>query len=438
VKRLARRLYQGSSPRTRWGRGLVLTIAAALTALVPALSYVGAAGGSAAVVGQWRYFSTRTEASGYVVSRMGCVRNRTADALGRAFARRMGPLIGEDNPHAIRLGPRRTLWLFSDAFVDTDNSAATLRDARMVANVLVLQRRRCFRLIRSGTDTQVAAFQPPFAGMPDGRVFWPLGGEAHGDRLFIFWAEMQATPPPPPGDGIYRYPVRTWLGTYDRTTFARIRMRPAPNAGVRPQYGYGVASDRRHTYLFGNSNLLNLEREGGFYSGPHSATRMWLARVPRGRLGASPRYRTATGWSLNPRAARPFSVRFWTENGMQPRYMAGHWMSVTKVDGLWGTRTIFEVARRPWGPWTVVSRRTIRPFRGYDDMNNYHPIIVPHRDPMGNLIIMMSQNARNWLDAVNDPSMYRPQVYTEPWPFRRTAGQGVVALARANPSCMWM
>ena len=397
----------------------LLSAVVGTSVFVPALSYVGAAGDGAVVVGQWRPLSSRIEPSGYVVSNLGCVRRLTAGALGRAFAGRMGPLIGADNPHAIRLGRRRTLWLFTDAFIDDTNSAATLREARMLPNVAVIQKRRCFRLVRSGSDVRAREFQPRVAGMPDSNVFWPLGGEAHGDRIFVFWAEMKRNPLPPPGDGIYRHPVRTWLATYDRATLARLRMRPAPNDGVRPQYGYAVGSDKRHTYLFGNSNLLNLEMQGGFYSGPHSATRMFLARVPRGRLGAQPKYRTVRGWSSDPADARPFSVRFWTENGMQPRYVRGRWMAVTKRDGFWGSRTIFEVAERPWGKWRVVSRRTIRPFRGYDEMNNYHPIVVPYRDPSGDFIIMMSQNARDWLDAVEDPSMYRPQVYSEPWPFGR-------------------
>ena len=387
-----------TSPRGRWGRNAFVVAAVSVSVLVPTGNHVGAAGDGAV--------------------NLGCVRRLTAGALGRFFAGRMGPLIGEDNPHAIRLGPRRTLWLFSDAFIDDTNSAATLREARMMPNAAVIQTGRCFRLVRSGSDVRPREFQPRVAGMPDSNVFWPLGGEAHGDRIFVFWAEMKRNPLPPPGDGIYRHPVRTWLATYDRATLARIRMRPAPNDGVRPQYGYAVASDKRHTYLFGNSNLLNLEMQGGFYSGPHSATKMFLARVSRGRLGAQPRYRTARGgWSSDPGDARPFSVRFWTENGMQPRSVRGRWLAVTKRDGFWGSRTIFEVAERPWGPWRVASRRTIRPFRGYDEMNNYHPIVVPYRDPSGDLIVMMSQNGRNWLDAVQDPSMYRPQVYSEPWPF---------------------
>jgi hypothetical protein len=394
-------------------------VAVGVSVFVPALSYVGAAGDDAVVGGQWRQSTTGIDSSGYVVSELGCVPRLNARALGRLFAGRMGPLIGADNPHAIRLGPRRTLWLFSDPFIDDNNSAATLRQARMMPNVAVIQKGRCFRLVRSRSDSRPREFQPRLAGMPDTNVFWPLGGEAHGDRVFVFWAEMKRNPLPPPGDGIYRHPVRTWLGVYDRATLTRIRMHPAPNDGVRPQYGYAVASDHRHTYLFGNSNLLNLEMQGGFYSGPHSATRMYLARVPRGRLGARPSYRTARGWSRDPADARTFSSRFWTENGMQPRYVRGRWVAVTKRDGFWGSRTIFEVAAQPWGRWRAASRRTIRPFRGYDEMNNYHPIVLPYRDPSGDFIIVMSQNARDWLDAVEDPTMYRPQVYSEPWPFDR-------------------
>jgi hypothetical protein len=388
----------------------MLLVAAAFAVSVPALSYVTATAST-----------TASSVAGYagVTSGVTCARSLDAAALGRVFAGRIGPIIGADNQHAIRLGRRRTLWLFSDAFIDDTGSARTLTQARMIANAAVIQRGRCFRIVRANPGARIVPFEPRRPGMSDERVFWPLGGEAHGDRIFVFWAEMKRNPLPPPGDGIYRHPVRTWLATYDRATLARIRMRPAPNDGVVPQYGYAVASDERHTYLFGNPNLLNLAMQGGFYSGPHSATRMFLARVPRGRLGAQPHYRTRRGWSSDPAAARPFSSRFWTENGMQPRFVAGHWVSVTKVDGLWGTRTIFEAAARPWGPWRVVSRRRIWPLLGYNEMNNYQPIIVPYRNRPGNFIIVMSQNARDWSEALADPSRYRPQVYMEPWPFGR-------------------
>ena len=71
---------------------------------------------------------------------------------------------------------------------------------------------------------------------------------------------------------------------------------------------------------------------------------MWLARVPRGRLTAAPEYRTADGWSASATDAVPIVDRFFVENPMQPRYLAGQWVSATAVDGYWGDQLAVDVA----------------------------------------------------------------------------------------------
>jgi hypothetical protein len=416
---MARRFHRGwravTSPRTTWGRVALLVIAAILAVSIPALSYV-AASASGGVIGRWNHFSTAAARGGYQATDLGCAKRRSAANLDDLFSDRFGPIVAMDSPHVIELGRGRHLWLFNDTFVDYSTRAASLLDMKFISNVAVLQEDRCFRLFRQGDGEDILPFMPTKSKV---RFFWPLGGEVFGERLHLFWAEMISTRDKPhiSSDGLNRHPVRTWLATYDASTLERLSFRPAPNDGVFPQYGYAVASDDRFSYLFGNSNLLDYSLEGGFFGGPHSATKMYVARVPRGQLDRRPEYRTAGGWSDEPGDAVPFSERFVAENGMQPRYMDGHWIAVTKVDGFSGTDTILEVANKPWGPWRIVSERTIEPFRGFDVMNNYQPIILPYRDPSGDLIIVMSQNAHRWPDAVSDFSMYRPYVYSEPWPF---------------------
>jgi len=420
LKRIGHRLHKGwravTSPRSTSGRVALLTAVLVASVCVPALSYTAAGGQGADLVGRWDYFPSRT-ASGYVVTDLGCVKTDSARSLNKMIAGHMRPVLGLDNPHVIDLGGRRYLWLFNDAFVDYTNRATSLVDARFLFNVAVLQEHDCFRLVLGGSKAEPKEFERG-TGQKLPHFFWPLGGQVVGGRVQVIWAEMLRTgDEPASGDGVNRRPLRTWLATYDATTLRRLDMRPAPNDGVHPQYGYAVAADETHTYLFGNSNLLDLSSEGGFYAGPHSATKMYLARVPRGELAAAPEYRTADGWSDDPADARPFSERFWTDNGMQPVYLDGHWLAVTKVDGFWGTDTIVEAADEPWGPWKLVSRRRVEPARGFDEMTNYQPIILPYRDTSGDLIIVMSENARRWRGAVDDMSMYRPRVYTEPWPF---------------------
>jgi hypothetical protein len=385
---------------------------------VPTISYVATAD-DLPISGHWRQYPTRVVPSGYVVTKLGCVRERSAAALDEMFRDRVGPILGLDNPHVIDLGDGYYLWLFNDVFFDYTNTMTNLLETTYARNTAMLEHNGCFKIVRreeEGLPTAFEASGPPGIEVekPD-RFFWPLGGEVHNGRLWIFWAQMKQDDKPPVGHGITRHPVRTWLGTYDVRTLARLDFRPAPNDGVFPQYGFAVASDKRFSYLFGNSNLLNYSLEGGYLNGPHSATKMYLGRVPRGEFDQPPEYRTEDGWSDDPDAAVPISERFFAENGMQPRHLDDRWVSVTKVDGFSGKDTIVEVARRPWGPWRIVSRRRIEPFRGFDVMNNYQPIILPYRERSGRLIVVMSQNAHHWPDALEDPSMYRLDAHSVPF-----------------------
>jgi hypothetical protein len=419
---MARRFHRGwravTSPRTRGGRGALLLVAATLTVFVPALSYVAAAGEGHGVVGRWNHYPSERAAARYVVTNVSCARRTSPRSLRTMFVSRLRPVLGLDNPHVIELGGERYLWLFNDTYVDYTDRAASLLDAARLNNAALLQENGCFRLVHGGSRTDIRSFEHGTVDS-DEHYFWPLGGEVFGGRLRVFWAEMLSTRdrPHPPSDGLNRHPLRTWLATYDARSLRRLSFRPAPNDGVFPEYGFAVASDGQFTYLFGNSNLLDYSLEGGFFGGPHSATRMYLARVPRGRLDLEPEYRTARRWSDDQDDAVPISDRFSVENGMQPRYLEGRWVAVTKVNGFAGADTIVEVAKHPWGPWRIVSRRSIEPRRGFEVMNNYQPIILPYRAASGDLMIVISQNAHHWPDAVKDFSMYRPHVYAEPWPF---------------------
>ena len=409
------------SPQSTWARAALLAAAVVTAISVPALTYITTAS-ERPVRGLWSQYPTTIAQSGYVVTRLGCVADRSATALDHTFRSRWGPIVGLDNAHVIKLGPQRFLWVFNDTYFDYTNSKTSLADSPSIRNAAVLQTGNCFRLVRRGDQNRILSFEPGDArdvtveGID--RFFWALGGEVRGRRIQIFWAEMKQDKQPAPSDGIARHPVRTWLATYDARTLERLDFRPAPNDGVFPQYGFAVASDHQYSYLFGNSNLLNFSLEGGFFGRSHSATKMYLARVPRGQLEHAPEYRTADGWSDDAVDATPFSTRFAVENQMQPRFLAGHWIAVTKVDGFAGRDTLLEVADHPWGPWRVVSRRAIEPFRGWELMNNYQPVILPYRRPSGDLLIVMSQNALHWPNAINDSSMYRLHAYSEPWPFQ--------------------
>ena len=360
-------------------------------------------------------YPTSVTSAGHLATDVGCAENTSAAALDAFFRDRIGPAMGEDYQHVYPLGGDRYLWLFQDTFLDHTGRATSFDQAAFAHNTALVQRGRCFTLLHRGTATAPTSFEPGTGERILSRWFWPLGGELAGGRLQVFWAEMVKTADPSPPDGLGWAPVRTWVATYDAGTLERLSFHLAPDFGVDPIYGFAVASDAEHTYLFGNTFDQNLARQGGYHACPCSATRMYLARVPKGALDASPEFRTADGWSADANAAVPIVDRYHAENPMQPRFLDGRWVSVTKVDGYWGEELAVDVAPAPWGPWTTTTRRPLLP-RGADPlMNTYHAHLLPWT--AGGLVVSVSQNARDMpRDAWNRPDRYRPQVFVEPTP----------------------
>ncbi len=353
--------------------------------------------------------STQTTPAGYVATAVGCASGTSAGALDAFFRDRIGPVIGHDYQHVYDLGGDRRLWLFQDAFLDHGGTATRLDRAAFAHNTALLQEGSCFTLLHRGSSAAPTSFEPGTGERRLSRWFWPLGGETRDGELHVFWAEMSKTADPTVPDGLGWVPVRTWLATYRTSDLARVAFRPAPASGTSPIYGYAVASDDAHSYLFGNSFDQNLARQGGYWSCPCSATVMWLARVPRGQLTAAPEYWTGSGWSGQPSDAQPISQRFHAENPMQPRFLDGRWVAATKVDGYWGEELAIDVATEPWGPWTTVIRRPLAPRGGDPLMNTYHAHLMPWLDG-GALVVSVSQNARDMgRHAFPHPERYRLQ-----------------------------
>lgn len=359
-----------------------------------------------------------TTAGGHIGTPVGCVANLNSDALDVFFSERIGPVLGWDYQHVTRLGGNRYLWLFQDTFVDETGWASRLDQGRFVHNAALLQEGECFTLLHGGTAEVPSEFE---AGDGKGSVlrkwFWPMGGDTNGNVVTVFWAEMvkDAVDPSPP-NGLGWHPNRLFVATYDATTLKRLSFQPAPDSGVTPIYGYAVESDESYTYLFGNTFEQNLLREGGFWAGSHSATAMYLARVPLHRLDVRPEYRTVDGWSTSRSDAVPISTRFFVENPMQPRFLDGQWVSATAVDGYWGNDYILEVADQPWGPWQTVDAGRRIPRGVVSQANTYHAHVLPWRDRYGSVLIVLSANARDMVrHAYPDPARYRPIVFYVPF-----------------------
>ncbi|MEO1056711.1 MAG: hypothetical protein AAFY28_07335 [Actinomycetota bacterium] len=361
--------------------------------------------------------STGFSEAGYVSVDVGCATGTDGAALDAFFAQRVGPVLGWDYQHVYPLGGDRYLWVFQDTFVEHSGTATTLDRSGFVHNAALVQEGSCFQLLHRGSIFRPEPFEVGTGTRTLSTWFWPMGGELHGGQLHIVWAEMvkDAVDPTPP-DGLGWHPRRTWIGTYDPTTLARTGFAPAPNAGTVPIYGYAVASDATHTYLFGNTFEQNLLREGGYWNGPHSATEVYLARVPRGQLFAAPMYKSTSGWSSDPRDAAPILQRQWVEFPFQPRFMDGQWVAVSADDGYWGDALTVDVANDPWGPWTTVASGPLVPRNADPLMNTYHAHLAPWRDGAGNLVVTVSNNARNMLaHAWPRPDRYRPMAFSWPW-----------------------
>ncbi len=358
-----------------------------------------------------------TTSGGHVSTDVGCAADTSAAALDVFFAQQIGPVLGWDYQHVYALGGGRYLWLFQDTFVDQSGTAATLDKASFIHNSALVQEGSCFRLLHRGNTSRPQPFEIGQGTTTLQTWYWPMGGEVHNGRLFVFWARMikDSTDPKPP-DGLGWHPNATFVGTYDINTLARLDFRQATQGAATPIWGYAVESDDTHTYLFGNTFEQNLTREGGWFNGPHSGTQMFLARVDRGRVFDQPEYWTAAGWIQDERLAEPFLQRHWAEFPMQPRYIDGQWVASTAVNGYWGDSFELDVANDPWGPWTTVEARPLLP-RGADPkMNTYHAHLLPWRDGFGQLIVSVSNNARDMLrDAWPNPYRYRPTVFASPW-----------------------
>ena len=365
----------------------------------------------------WAASTFRTP-GGQLSTDVGCVDDLGMVSLDVFLSGRLGPLIGWDYQHVYPLGGDRYLWLFQDAFVDHSGTVGSLGAARFVHNAAMLQTGRCFQLLHRGSTATPEPFETgDGTGDVRNKWWWPMGGETHDGVLRVFWAEMVKDPyDPDPPNGLGWHPNRTFLAAYDAVSLERLSFGLAPDAGAAPIYGYAVGSDAGHTYLFGNTFEQNLIREGGFWNGPHSATKMWLARVPRGRLDARPEYRTADGWSADRSAAVPIVDRYYVENPMQPRYLDGQWVATTAVDGYWGDALAVDVAPNAWGPWTTVAYGPLVPRNADPKMNTYHAHPLPWRDGYGSILVTVSNNARNMLrDAWNSPHRYRPTMTFSPY-----------------------
>ena len=348
---------------------------------------------------------------------------RRRPRLDAFFRERIGPVIGHDYQHVYDLGGDRQLWLFQDTFIDHTGNATRLDQASFAHNTAMVQHGRCFTLLHRGTADRAAVVRARHRRAdPEPLV---LAARRRGRRRSARTCSGPRWSRPPT-----RAARRARLGAGAHVA-GDVRRGDAgahvvPAGAGRPACTRSTGSPWRATPSTRTCSATRSTRTSPTRAATTPARarrpRMYLARVPRGALGAAPEFRTADGWSADPGA------RCRSSSGTTPRTRCSRGSSTaagsrsTKVDGYWGDDLAIDVAEQPWGPWTTVSRRPLAPRGGDPLMNTYHAHLVPWTD--GGLVVSVSQNARDMLrDAWPHPARYRLQFISHAMPERTSAAE---------------
>ena len=337
--------------------------------------------------------------------------------LNSFIASEVADLVGFDTARVIALPDGRYVWTVQDAFISATPGARTssLRPPTGFAhNALIVQQGNCFTTLH-GTVTpgeQCAVSDASYVAAdqtaPCSHWFWPMsGGLDQLGRLAVFYVEMVnelGTGAAPPA-----HPVAVWIARFDAATLDLISFAPAPASAGSVVYGSAVESDASFSYLFGWSyDQFNLPDPT---SPPPS--KVFVARVPRGRFDLQPTYWNGASWVASRTAAAPISTSPGGEaNPMQPRLIDGVWVSVVKSGDWDGTTLRVDTAPAPQGPWTTLRTVTV-PTRTADGRTNtYGAHLLPWRSATGNLVVAISNNA--WLMepvAFDNPTLYQPRLF---------------------------
>ena len=97
-------------------------------------------------------YPTSVTSAGHLATEVGCAESTSAAALDAFFRQRMGPVMGLDYQHVYPLGGDRSLWLFQDTFIDHTGRATNFDQTAFAHNAAMVQRGRCFTLLRRDGD----------------------------------------------------------------------------------------------------------------------------------------------------------------------------------------------------------------------------------------------------------------------------------------------
>lgn len=321
-----------------------------------------------------------------------------ASLTGNPFAEPVGEWVGGDAVRIYPLPDGRQLWMMNDSFVPRDGMAP-VNQFKFIRNIAFIRDLDgSLTMLAGGEPGTRTEFIPHADRDRFRRFYWPLGGEVDGDMLKIFLAEMRCDRPQ---WGICFYPISTQLATFTWADMALVSIEPAPNPGVRPVYGFSVASDEEWSYLFGNGHEFNTPDEWG------GSNQVFVARVPRGKLEQPPHYWDGSGWNPDPATAVPLVQRGYADFRMAVIRWGDRWIGLAKEDEFVGQRIIVMEADRPEGPWRDLEWIPLGEPPGIPAGVTYDAI--PYPEPVdGRLAIFYSTNSQLEPVVFEDPSVYRP------------------------------
>ncbi|REK91756.1 DUF4185 domain-containing protein [Streptomyces inhibens] len=350
---------------------------------------------------------------------------------------RVDDWTGGDGTHSVRLPDGRTLWLFSDTFLDriqpppnpqgeqhrwrTADSGGTpyLRHN----SVVVMS--RSGRVERTLTGGTAAARGPFFPDPPGGGWRWPVrasveprtpGAQEKVVRVLL-WNRTPGT-----GPWIFGVPHSTEVATLSlpglhlegiQETVGRAAV---ADPGRRVLYGAAAVRDGGWSYVFGGDDPPSAPASSAF-----------VARVPAGRLAdrGSWRFWDGAHWQPRPDRARPV-LRAGGRRGVGSTFTVVRegptWMLFTMDTGGGGTagmRTITSYwACSPQGPWHGPNGRIAPPRPPAADpqyVAAYNPQAHPEFTADGELLLSYDIN---WLGPPGVPAdprlngdvdLYRPR-----------------------------
>jgi len=395
------------------------------------------------------------------------------DADGRPSPRRMNDLwaayghaatcsqwSGADGMQAIRLGPDKIAWFFSDTFlgpVNADGSRSPFTTP-MIQNSLVLQttgddgRNRMTTVTGGGTcggDSGNPLSPGPQALVPrpvekPRPWYWAADNAIVGDSLVKFYNRFHAGGPRaryvPEGTVIARFPMGA-LTAADPPTVLRPPTSEIPSytpvpGGSPILWGGAVLADGPLTYVYGWATPdVHVQNKN-----------LYLARVPTRTLADFRTWRFYAGpgtWSAAQSQARqlqPPGADLPVSNGFSVARIGGRYWLIQHEPDLFDTDIVAYPAATPWSPFDVAKRVLLfrAPEVGDDAAHDFRMIyearLIPALSTHDRLVIGYSMNTAgvsagcrslvSYTDAI-----YRPRFITVPVSVFTTGRVGDQAVA---------